>query len=142
MDNDREPIHPLQALINEGNRRAQEDRARAQLTLGELKDQLEKIDGDVLIYGLGELMSYRGYYSDLAFVPVDNTVKARDVLIQVRNAMGEVFTGYKGGDYVMGRNTPLWLADYGDASGKRFMGLEVGSNDVLHPIWEQEEWDL
>lgn len=39
-----------------------------------------------------------------------------------RAAMGEVFEGYKGGDFQMGRNTPVWLASYG-CSGEKIMAI-------------------
>jgi hypothetical protein len=39
-----------------------------------------------------------------------------------RAAIGEVFEGYKGGDFQMGRNTPVWLASYG-CSGEKIMAI-------------------
>lgn len=30
---------------------------------------------------------------------------------------GQTVTGYKGGDYCMDRNAPLWVANYGASSG-------------------------
>ena len=44
------------------------------------------------------------------------------VLAMCKGAMGEVFQGYKGGDYQMGRNTPVWIANYGDV-GKKIMAI-------------------
>lgn len=34
----------------------------------------------------------------------------------LKSAIGKRFEGYKGGYYVMGKNTPVWLAEYGDSS--------------------------
>jgi hypothetical protein len=36
-----------------------------------------------------------------------------------------VFTGYKGGDFVMGALTPLWLASYGSC-GRKLMAVHAG----------------
>ena len=32
--------------------------------------------------------------------------------------MGQVFEGYKGGDFMMGALTPLWVAAYGNCGNK------------------------
>lgn len=40
--------------------------------------------------------------------------------------MGQVFQGYKGGDYVMGALTPLWVSTYGNSSGTKIMAVHVG----------------
>jgi hypothetical protein len=76
-----------------------------------------------MISGLGRFTSYRGYYQDLAFIPTDEKVTASTLLVQCQNAMGKVFEGYKGGDFVMGELTPLWLSDYGRASGIKIMSI-------------------
>lgn len=34
----------------------------------------------------------------------------------LKQAIGKTFTGYKGGDFLMGKNTPVWLAEYGNSS--------------------------
>lgn len=36
----------------------------------------------------------------------------------LKKAIGKTFTGYKGGDFVMGKNTPVWLAEYSNSSFK------------------------
>ena len=36
----------------------------------------------------------------------------------LKEAVGKTFTGYKGGDFLMGKNTPVWLAEYGDSGFK------------------------
>jgi len=49
---------------------------------------------------------------------------ATDLLEECKAAMGQVFYGYKGGDYVMGALTPVWLASYG-CCGQKLMALHV-----------------
>lgn len=56
--------------------------------------------------------SYRGYYSDLAF-ETGPTPTAEGFLKQLEEALGNTFEGYKGGDFVMDGDTPLWAASYG-----------------------------
>jgi hypothetical protein len=94
------------------------ERAETQMTLGKMISALEALPPDTAITGLGRAHSYRGYYSDLAFRPQDEPVTAGDLLAQCRAAMGQVFEGYKGGDYVMGALTPVWVAHYGDCGQK------------------------
>lgn len=36
----------------------------------------------------------------------------------LKKAQGKTFTGYKGGDFKMSKNTPVWLAEYGTTSIK------------------------
>lgn len=36
----------------------------------------------------------------------------------LKEAIGKTFVGYKGGDFLMGKNTPVWLAEYGNSSFK------------------------
>lgn len=111
----------MQALMDGLGAKWQKERAATQMTLGGLIEILEGMPDSVEIVGLGELDSYRGYYSDLAFEPSVNRL-SKEVLEKCKAAMGKVFTGYKGGDYVMGARTPLWVANYGDC-GKKLMGI-------------------
>ena len=69
--------------------------------------------------------SYRGYYSDLAFKRGEGVREAGGLLADCKAAMGEVFEGYKGGSFVMGALTPLWVAPYG-CCGQKLMAVHVG----------------
>ena len=44
-------------------------------------------------------------------------------------AIGEVFEGYKGGDYTMSKNTPVWVANYGNSGN-------TGIVDVIHDEYQ------
>ena len=112
----------LQDLVDGMNARMLRERAATQMTLGMMIAVLEKMPPETEIDGLGKAISYRGYYSDLAFQPQAEKVKAGDLLAQCRDAMGQVFEGYKGGDYVMGALTPVWVADYG-CCGRKIMAI-------------------
>jgi hypothetical protein len=112
----------LQDLIDGMSARSQRERAGTQLTLGTMIQALGEMPPDTPICGLGELRSYRGYYTDLAFEPTNRTETAAEVLKRCKAAMGKVFEGYKGGDFQMGQLTPLWVAPYG-VCGKRLMKI-------------------
>jgi hypothetical protein len=107
----------LQALIDGMSAQWQRERAETQMTLGKLIEILTTM-GDTPVAGLGELDSYRGYYADLAFEPTGKAVPATQLLAECQAAMGRVFTGYKGGEFVMGAKTPLWVAHYGQCGLK------------------------
>jgi len=114
----------VQAFVDGMNAAMQYERARYQMTLGEMIESLEQMPPDTTITGLGDLDSYRGYYCDLAFSPTDTTETAAELLARCQQAMGQVFIGYKGGEYVMGAKTPLWISHGSEASGVRVMGIE------------------
>ncbi len=68
--------------------------------------------------------SYRGYYADLAIDYDAGTATAEYVLKMLKSALGKPFTGYKGGDYEMGEDTPLWASIYGD-TGRAITDIRV-----------------
>ena len=115
----------MQALVDGMNAQWQRARADTQMTLGKLIETLEKMPADARVANLHHPRSYRGYYSDLAFEQGKGTRPAADLLADCRAAMGCVFQGYKGGDFVMGALTPIWVADYGDC-GPRLMAIHEG----------------
>ncbi len=98
----------IQELIA-GMRRQREE---SQLTLGKLIKRLEVLPAETPIYLTGP-HSYRGYYEDLAFDRPDHPSTAAEVIDLCRSMIGAVLEGYKGGDFEMGENTPVWLAAYG-----------------------------
>ena len=114
----------MQALIDGMSARWQKERAENQLTLGGMIEALEVMPKDTKIRGLGPLASYRGYYCDLSFGYSAETETASALLERCKDAMGKIFEGYKGGDFVMGALTPLWLSDYGSC-GDKIMGINA-----------------
>lgn len=87
-------------------------------SLGQLIKRLEAEDPNKVVpLGLGRPHSYRGYYEDLEFTPVEN-VSVGDMLAVARQCIGETFCGYKGGDYKMDTYTTVWLGEYGRADGQ------------------------
>ena len=117
----------IQAFVDGLSAQWQRERAGSQMTLGKLIDRLSTLPADKPINELKNPHSYRGYYCDLAFETGVNKIPVAEALALCRSAMGEVLEGYKGGDFQMGRNTPVWLANYG-CTGQKLLGLnEDGS---------------
>lgn len=112
----------LQAFVDGMSAQWQRERSETQMTLGGLIAALEAMPPDSDVFGMVEPHSYRGYYCDLAFAPTDDKVKAGALLIECKAAMGQVFIGYKGGDFVMGARTPVWIAHYG-TTGQKLMAI-------------------
>lgn len=79
----------------------------------------------------GTFMSYRGYYSDLALDAYPQGYVRCDVFLkQCTDALLTEFTGYKGGEFVMNKDTLLWVAEYGVASGVGIVGIEEDREGV------------
>lgn len=80
---------------------------------------------------VGVLDSYRGYYDDLAFEPNTHITTCGEVLEICESAIGQVFTGYKGGKYVGHDKTPLWMASYGCEGRAIVAVIDQGDKVVL-----------
>lgn len=117
----------MQKLIDMLGSAGRQSRKGYHLTLGAAIEALEKEPAEAkLVFDSGGgpygPHSYRGYYSDLAFkTGEDTTVGA--FLRDCRASLGETFEGYKGGDFPMDAETPLWASTYGTSSGIAIVGL-------------------
>lgn len=97
-------------------------------------------DADVYVFGEvkldGSLMSYRGYYDHLALgYCLDDWnneecgITVKGLVKKLRHAIGQTFEGYKGGDFTMGPQTPVWLANYGRSQGGVITGVSDYSDE-------------
>lgn len=110
-------------------------------TLGSFIEELEKIENknahiSIAPYGLNPegFMSYRGYYEDLALgynTDSDAQVTVGDVLDWAKSALGEKFYGYKGGEFIMSKSTPLWIANYGKTSNVRISKIDAWNENYV-----------
>ena len=105
----------------------------AQLTLGELILKLEYIEDKskpVIFdrqYFPTDIASWRGSYRELAFEymemnndPLVTAEQPRTVetwLKKLKGMIGTMIYGYKGGEFLTGKTTPIWVANYGESSG-------------------------
>jgi hypothetical protein len=113
----------IQAMVDGMYARWQRERAASQMTLGKMIEALAAMDPEKKMSGLHAPHSYRGYYRDLAFEASHTDDTAGTLLALCRSCMGETFEGYKGGDFDMGAQTPVWVANYGD-TGVKIVGFD------------------
>jgi len=119
----------MQNLINELAKGWRASRSLSQMTLYKFISLLETFPKDKQIENIGEPHSYRGYYSDLAFEKLEGTISVEDLLKILKNdCLSKTYTGYKGGDFFMDVNTPLWIAKYGCCGVKI---IDIVDNDIL-----------
>lgn len=98
------------------------ERSKTQVTLGKMIEFLKSSDPETLLPRLENPHSYRGYYSDLAFEPASGFRKASELLSDCLSALGKTFEGWKGGDFLMKEDTPVWIACEG-CCGKKIVRL-------------------
>ncbi len=119
--------------------RAEAMKTSSQLTLGEMILKLEAmpdkslpISFDVKGFYPSGVDSWRGSYAELAICYEKRLVAPffDTILRQLKLAVGATFIGYKGGEFLMGRATPIWVANYGEAEGFR-KGGETAVVDVV-----------
>lgn len=118
----------LQEILNNAvvAGRAKEMLSSPQLTLGELILKLEAVDDKNLpIIFDGKKFhpisvgSWRGSYCELAieYSLVGKILSVKKFLKMLKNTVSKTFIGYKGGNFLMGRTTPVWVANYGESQG-------------------------
>lgn len=113
------------------------------VTIGSLIDALEWAEPDASVMfdfcylAPTSLRSSRGYYEHLAIgwkVPESEPYwpTVAEILRLLESAAGATFEAYKGGSYTMSQDTPLWVDNWGDASGTGIVGVEfLGESTVI-----------
>lgn len=122
----------IQSLFDGLSQQWARERAATQLTLGKLIVELEKMPTETTLPNLADPHSYRGYYEDLAFELWDGTTTAGELLDVCKDAMYQRFTGYKGGEFTMHNDTPLWVADYG-CCGEKLITISASEGITTQP---------
>lgn len=96
------------------------------------------------------LDSWRGSYAELAITfdwsdryayNDENKPKAptgKEFLTWLKKTVGKTYTGYKGGDFTMGKNTPLWVANYGNSGDTGLVAIEVDDFGITLRTWKCE----
>jgi len=104
------------------------------MTLGELIKFLEERDKNIVVpMGFYRPHSYRDYYEDLAFEPKENTTTG-EMLDCAREALGNIYLGWKGGEFKMNRCTEVHLAIWGECGesiGIHLLKYMVGEYNTL-----------
>lgn len=101
------------------------------MTLGELSDALRGLPRtERMVYfdwcriGVGSFSSYRGYYDHLALSWEDSPrTTLADLLAKIADANGGTFQGWKGGEYRMTSDTPVWVGRPGESTGFGIVGV-------------------
>lgn len=77
------------------------------MDLGKLIELLSAIDAEIKVKnGFGNPHSWRGSYDELSFEPVKDTTIG-EMLAAAESADGATYTGWKGGEYLMGLSSKV-----------------------------------
>lgn len=126
----------MQGLIDAMNNASKQTRSDYHITIGELIEALEQADSKSLPVLTSHAPdksvecphSYRGYYSDLALEPSSTIANVETVLNFMKDVEDTYETGYKGGDYLMDRDVPVWISNQGDCDS--YAVIDVMHNDT------------
>ena len=120
-----------------------------QLTLGEMILKCEAIEKSVKsedsVYVKFDfeylfptrLNSWRGIYAELALNFVnEESEKEKPLSITeftklLKGAVGKTYHGYKGGDFQMSRQTPVWVANYGNSGNTAVIDIVSDGYGVI-----------
>lgn len=126
----------LQTMFDQASESMRNDSLKnsPQWTIGELIVGLEAVDKALPVkFSDGtlpdELTSWRGSYREIAFTYLSDGIPptVEKVLTQLKESIGKTYEGYKGGDFVMGRRTPIWVAEWGTSGDTGVVGVEVAN---------------
>lgn len=111
----------IQELFDMVSNASRDTRKDYHVCLGELLDGLRQADPEGWVY-LTSPHSYRGYYSDLALEPTTTPIKVWELINQLSDVIDTELTGYKGGEFLMSADTPVWVSHYG-TTGSALVGF-------------------
>ena len=126
----------MQDLVRAMSDIGHQTRADYHLTLGELIERLKgyPLSNIVAIDSGGYPYndhSYRGYYSDLAFESGEEPKTVAEFLCICKRALNSTYEGYKGGDFVMDKDTPLWVSASGVNSNMAIMDIVERGDEIV-----------
>ena len=108
--------------------------------IADLKEAAKDADDDAHVrYDFGNMIpdhfdSYRGSYDELALGFVGfgyqtdheyNSVLLTAFIESAEECLSKTFTGYKGGEYRMAEDTPLWCSNYGESGHTYITGARL-----------------
>lgn len=113
------------------------ERSLSQMTLGALINILKYLPKNSKIENICNPHSYRGYYSDLSFEKIDGTRTVDSLLNELQEkCLNKIFKGYKGGDFCMREDAPLWIAEYGNCGQKI---ISITTSDTICFIMQDDD---
>jgi hypothetical protein len=77
--------------------------------------------------------SWRGAYEELALdINLEGEpLKVTEFYNLLKSCIGKKFTGYKGGEFIMSKNTPVWVANYGNSGHTCVIDIVDNEYEVL-----------
>jgi hypothetical protein len=111
------------------------------LSLMPLKMPVKFANGD----NVGPLTTWRGDYRKVTIPVCDYTVMSvAELLVDAAEVMnGREMIGYKGGEFYMNENTPVYADDYGQCTYEVPAGIVVAGDTVIiatYNVAEYVEW--
>lgn len=119
-----------------------------QLSLGELIERIEKAgttnekgEPKTVYFDFGSavptiMQSWRGSYYELALgytltgydAPHDHFKQrlATELLQELKETIGKEFTGWKGGEFTMSKDTPIWVNNPGNSGNTAIVAVKDG----------------
>lgn len=109
------------------------------MTLGELIDALKDCDQttscrfDFGYFVPTEIKSYRGDYSHLALAYTEDREppQVSSVVVFLEAAIGKHHEGYKGGGCKASRESPVWVANWGQCPGTAVVAARESEGVVI-----------
>lgn len=100
--------------------------------------------GTIVMTDMGESVSnphsYRGYYEQLAVEPSGQENTLSEVFgAELDAVIGTELEGWKGGEFYMDTDTPVWLSHEGTYSGRAIIGAELRGNILV--LITEEDYD-
>lgn len=110
------------------------------------EDQSAEVQYDLGYMVPTNFRSWRGVYAHLALGYRHSTYNDPDptvgsLLHECLAADGKTFEGYKGGDYLMDKGTPVWVANDGESCYTRIVGITNYYGKVILLTGYMPEWD-
>lgn len=113
-------------------------------TLGKLLKELKSVSNKKLpvqfsskvngVFSPFYYHSYRGYYRCVSLGCSMVPITVHQLIWRTELAIGNCYTGWKGGEYLMTASTPVWVAEEGDNTGIAIIGFEQTSDKIILKI--------
>ena len=140
-----EALHRMDLTLSDTVSRRPKDIRAEQLTIAQVIDRLMACDQNKPVYAtdwdrktglmpLGGIDSYRGIYAELAIEPCHggDPMLVQDLFEFLQQAVeGYTFQGWKGGEYTVGPDTPVWISESGRVSDRMVVAVEEVTDSVL-----------
>jgi hypothetical protein len=119
-------MNQIEAMLNAASRSRHNT-----MTLGEMIDILSLANPEAEVsYDFPDqyptrVDSWRGVYAQLALGHGSKPIAVSDMLADLNAAVGATFTGWKGGEYEMDRETPVHVANPGQSGQTRIHSIDI-----------------